>query len=127
MKSIHSSYYLFNNPLHLPTCKEAHRLGVPLNILRGILVIHFPSYCYRLQIISGHLNLECAHCIHNQVERTSQFLKCLREHTPFLNYYFTLLYSSSDTGSNHSGVPAVIAMCSNQLSFAAPCQCFTPS
>lgn len=41
--------------------------------------------------------------------------------------YFTLLYTSSDTGSNHSGVPAVIAMCSNQLSFAAPCQCFTPS
>ncbi|MGF6949872.1 hypothetical protein QF028_002377 [Neobacillus sp. B4I6] len=44
-----------------------------------------------------------------------------------LNYYFTLLYSSSDTGSNHSGVPAVIAMCTNQLSFVAPCQCFTPS
>src|SRR5665213_1167018 len=41
--------------------------------------------------------------------------------------HYSSLYVSSSTGSNHSGFPAVMAMCSNQLSFVAPCQCFTPS
>ena len=44
------------------------------------------------------------------------------------NSYFNLLYSSSDTRSNHSFEPSFAgtstAICVNQLSFAAPCQCF---
>lgn len=43
--------------------------------------------------------------------------------------YFSLLYSSSETGSHHSfdvSSPGTsTARCWNQLSGAAPCQCFT--
>ena len=43
--------------------------------------------------------------------------------------YFSLPYSSSDTGSSHWLEPpsagTSTARCENQLSFAAPCQCFT--
>lgn len=45
--------------------------------------------------------------------------------------YFSLLYSSSVTGSSHSlEVPSPgisKARWANQLSLAAPCQCFTPA
>ena len=44
--------------------------------------------------------------------------------------YFSLPYSSSETGSSHSfeqfSPGTVNARCANQLSGAAPCQCFTP-
>lgn len=47
----------------------------------------------------------------------------------FSIFYFNLAYSSGSTGSNHSlDAPSAgtsTARCWNQLSFAAPCQCFT--
>ena len=47
----------------------------------------------------------------------------------FTIFYFNLAYSSGSTDSNHSlDAPSAgtsTARCWNQLSFAAPCQCFT--
>lgn len=44
-------------------------------------------------------------------------------------FYHNLLYSSSVTGSSHSfdepSAGTSTARCANQLSLAAPCQCFT--
>lgn len=48
-----------------------------------------------------------------------------------LKHYFNALYSPSATGSHHSvdvSSPGTsTAKCANQLSGAAPCQCFTPA
>ena len=50
---------------------------------------------------------------------------------PFCKIYFSLAYSFSSTGSNHSlllSSPGTsMARWENQLSGAAPCQCFTPA
>lgn len=48
---------------------------------------------------------------------------------PDCRFYFNLSYSSSETASSHSfeapSAGTEIAMCWNQESAAAPCQCFT--
>ena len=47
----------------------------------------------------------------------------------YCSFYHSLLYASSDTGSHHSfrqpSPGTSTAMWLNQLSFFAPCQCFT--
>jgi hypothetical protein len=45
--------------------------------------------------------------------------------TRCVSLIYNLLYVSSSTGSNQSVSPGVRAKCTNQLSFVAPCQCFT--
>lgn len=59
------------------------------------------------------------------------FLYVLNFYKRNCSFYFSLSYSSSLTGSSHSfevfspGTPK--ARWANQLSLAAPCQCFTPA
>ena len=98
------------------------------------LLIPATSACYKQDLTAFMMNMPIIDCLiwtpsplfpkNTAFNGIQNCVLCI-----FSIFYFNLAYSSGSTGSNHSlDAPSAgtsTARCWNQLSFAAPCQCFT--